>query len=1080
MSTPTTRIPHATAAYLAKQILAATNGGPDAKVPKVITTLHGTDITLLGSDPSYSETVAFSIDQSDGVTAVSESLRRDTYQALPIKRDIRVIPNFLECDEHRRRDLPELRARLCPPSKYDKLIIHLSNFRPVKRVDAVVEIFERVRKEVRAKLILVGEGPELGRAMRRVHELGLACDVEALGEQDQVVPLLSVSDLFLLPSAQESFGLAALEAMACEVPVVASRVGGLPEVVEDGVSGFLRDLNDIDGMAESAVALLTDPALHEPVREGRARAGADGTSAPAVSCRSMRRIIRRSRRLNRMKTYHARLIVGSISWALWVRPKPDLRTSGRSGPLASAPLRSYGFGRSISKMVRWRLGWFSGSSKRPRVFMQATAHPDDETNALHVLLNRGQGVRTILATATRGDGGQNEIGPELFDPLAVLRTEELAAVHRFDGTEQYFTRAVDFGYSFSVEETFEKWGRDEIIGDYVRLIRMTRPDVIVGMNPTGTGGGQHHQASGLLSREAFLAAADPARYPEQIKEGLRAWRAKKFYYTSGFRPSPEARLTTIDTSGYDTILGRTYAELGTEARSMHKCQAISQLLGLPGLSQVRVQLVDSHVSVASGTEDSLFSGIDGSLAGLAQYVDGTPPPSLVSGLQIIADAVADAEKRFASGGVFEASQPIVAGLTGVRRLRAQLPTLGLTDRALYDIDARLKTKEDQFVQAVRLAHGIRFEALADDGLVVPSQGVGITVLGSNRSPHAVTVDVVRFEGFSSTASCPATALALGAVFRCDGKVNIPSDAKPTTPYWHRPGTAGRYVFDADAPFGLPFRPTPFRVRAGLTVSGTSIDVDLPVQYRYANQIDGEKRMELSVVPSLSLKMTSAIAVVPAGPSKPIPRELRVIVTNHSKGELSGQVALTMPEGWRATPRAEALNFHREDEAQTVRFSIQPDAGTRRGDYEIRAVATVGQATFDKGYQVVEYPHIRRRQLETPSVARVKFMDVRTAPDLRVGYVMGSGDEVPQAVQQLGPAVELLDADRLAWGDLSRFNAIIVGVRAYDSRVDLQANHKRVLEYAAQGGIVVVQYSREDEWVQYAPLRRESDEHARDG
>jgi L-malate glycosyltransferase len=253
-------IPHATAAYLAKQILSKTPGA--LKVPKVITTLHGTDITLLGSDPSYSETVAFSIEQSDGVTAVSESLKRDTYQSLPLTRDIRVIPNFLECDDHCRRELPELRARLCPPDRYDKLIIHLSNFRPVKRVDAVVDIFQRVRKRVRAKLIFVGEGPELNRAMRMVHERGLACDVEALGEQDQVVPLLSVSDLFLLPSAQESFGLAALEAMACGVPVVASRVGGLPEVVEDGVSGYLRAPDDIEGMAEAALALLGDAALH--------------------------------------------------------------------------------------------------------------------------------------------------------------------------------------------------------------------------------------------------------------------------------------------------------------------------------------------------------------------------------------------------------------------------------------------------------------------------------------------------------------------------------------------------------------------------------------------------------------------------------------------------------------------------------------------------------------------------------------------------------------------------------------------------------------------------------------------------
>ena len=256
-------IPHATAAYLAKHIIASTNAGSGGKVPKVITTLHGTDITLLGSDPSYSETVAFSIDQSDGVTAVSDSLRRDTYQALAIKREIRVIPNFLECDDHRRRELPDLRARLCPPAKYDKLIIHLSNFRPVKRVEAVIEIFEKVRKTVRAKLIFVGEGPELSRAMRMAHERGLACDVEALGEQDQVVPLLSVSDLFVLPSAQESFGLAALEAMACQVPVVASRVGGLPEVVEDGVSGFLCEPDDVDGMSRAAIALLSDPALHK-------------------------------------------------------------------------------------------------------------------------------------------------------------------------------------------------------------------------------------------------------------------------------------------------------------------------------------------------------------------------------------------------------------------------------------------------------------------------------------------------------------------------------------------------------------------------------------------------------------------------------------------------------------------------------------------------------------------------------------------------------------------------------------------------------------------------------------------------
>src|SRR6187549_306564 len=166
------------------------------------------------------------------------------------------------------------------------------------------------------------------------------------------------------------------------------------------------------------------------------------------------------------------------------------------------------------------------------IFMQATAHPDDENNALLVLLSRGLGFRTALATATRGNGGQNEIGPEIFEALGVLRTEELAAMHRFDGAEQYFTRAVDFGFSFSIEETFEKWGREEILGDFVRLIRTIRPDVIAGLSPTGAGGGQHHQASAVIAHDAFKAAADPEKYPEQIKGGLRAWQPRKFYYAA--------------------------------------------------------------------------------------------------------------------------------------------------------------------------------------------------------------------------------------------------------------------------------------------------------------------------------------------------------------------------------------------------------------------------------------------------------------------------------------------------------------------------------------------------------------------
>jgi N-acetyl-alpha-D-glucosaminyl L-malate synthase BshA len=250
-------IPHATAAYLARQILASTRG---FGVPVVITTLHGTDITLLGSDRSYSETVAFCIQQSNGVTAVSESLKTDTYRELGVTRDIRVIPNFIDCAVNQRRDVASLRASLAPGG--EKIVIHVSNFRPVKRVTSVVDVFARIRHHVPARLIMVGDGPDLPEASRLAKSLGVSDDVKLVGEQDQVVPLLSAADVFLLPSAQESFGLAALEAMACQVPVVASRVGGLPELVEDNVSGFLHDVDDLDGMAASTLRLLTDLALH--------------------------------------------------------------------------------------------------------------------------------------------------------------------------------------------------------------------------------------------------------------------------------------------------------------------------------------------------------------------------------------------------------------------------------------------------------------------------------------------------------------------------------------------------------------------------------------------------------------------------------------------------------------------------------------------------------------------------------------------------------------------------------------------------------------------------------------------------
>ena len=779
------------------------------------------------------------------------------------------------------------------------------------------------------------------------------------------------------------------------------------------------------------------------------------------------------------------------------------------------------------------------------IVMEATAHPDDEDNGLLVMLNRGQGFRTALATATRGNGGQNEIGPEIFEALGVLRTQELAALHRFDGAEQYFTRAVDFGYSFSIDETFEKWGRDEITADYVRLIRMIRPDVVFAMSPTGNNGGQHHNASAVLSHEAYKLAGDATKYPDQLKT-LRPWQPKKFYYSTGFGPDadPSAKLTRVNSSVYDGLLGKTYFDIGTEARSMHKCQGTAQLLALPGPATRNYQLTECTIPGQLQKEEKLLTdGIETSIQALAQFVGAKPPKGLTEGLNAVSAAVQAAQKKFDTESDDAAVvPPLVAGLHTVRVVRSQLRALPLDEAPRYEIDFRLRQKEREFQQALIAASGIRVEALADDGVVVPGQEVNVSLVVANRGAAEVAVRQVKFDGFADDAPCaltqvtgegfgrggrgggrggradapppvPVSALKKDVAGRCDVKLMIPADARITEPYWHRQGDAGRYTFDDDAPFGLPFRPTSFyaQVTLGFPTGNSAQPVEevfdgLPVQYRYQGDIfSGEKRSELLVVPALSVLMSPEVAIVPAAslapaPAAPAPavpalrgtgrrgappapapaapaapptsaasREIRVTVVNSSPDPAEGVVTLDMPKGWTSTPAEQPVTLSRSDESQTVRFAVRPAVGTAAGAYHVRALVKVAGKTFDRGYRVIEYPHIRRQHIYDSADATLKVVDVRTAPNLLVGYVMGVGDQVPPAIEQLGAKVELIGAEDLAWGNLARFDTIVTGVRAYERRADLRANNSRLLDYVKNGGTLVVQYNKfEFNEAQYGP------------
>jgi len=815
------------------------------------------------------------------------------------------------------------------------------------------------------------------------------------------------------------------------------------------------------------------------------------------------------------------------------------------------------------------------------IFMHTTAHPDDENNGLLVMLNRGQGIRTALATATRGNGGQNEIGPEIFEALGVLRTGELAALHRFDGAEQYFTRAVDFGYSFSIDETFEKWGRQEITADYVRLIRTVRPDVIITLPPTGNAGGQHHMASAVITRDAYKLAGDPTKFPEQLKDGLRVWQPKKLYQSAGFgfpgEPAPTGKTIRVNSAVYDPLLGKTYAEIGSEARSMHKCQGMGQLLSLPtATAAAAYQLVETTLAAQMQKDEaSLFDGVDTSILSLAKYSGGRVPKDLNDGLTIVSNSAQAAMKNFDTVGDAAALKPLLDGLFAVRVLRRELRGMPIDEAGKYEIDFRLRQKEVEFQRAAVLASGVKIEALADDGVVVPGQPVKVNVIVANRGAGDVAIKQVKFDGFGGDATCTMTAFTGGGfafpgggrgrgaantpastpmptvkrdqVAHCEPALTIPATARVTEPYWHRKGEEGRYTFDPDAPFGLPMQPTPFYVQVTLGLPGNEDVIQgLPVEYRYEGDIfSGEKRTELLVVPALSVRVSPDIAIIPAasirstppapprrtsapatgagrsggaagggrasggaaagtggagrgtrnapatgsarggrGATAPAPapanndansgapkpdREIRVTVVNNTLGAKETSVHLEAPEGWAVTPPGEAVKFDRADESRTVRFQVRPAPNTGPGEFHVHAIADADGNKFDRGFQVIEYPHIRRYHIFNAADTTLEVADVRLPQNLLVGYIMGTGDQVPQAIEQLGAKVEMIGADDLAWGNLSRFAAIVTGVRAYEHRDDLRANNSRLIDYVFNGGTVIVQYNKfEFNDAQYGP------------
>ena len=673
------------------------------------------------------------------------------------------------------------------------------------------------------------------------------------------------------------------------------------------------------------------------------------------------------------------------------------------------------------------------------------AHPDDENSALLAWLARGQGARTAYLSATRGEGGVNLLGGELFEALGVIRTEELYGARRLDHAQQFFTPNYEFGFSKSADDTFTKWPHDQILGDFVRVIRYFRPEIIISrFTGTPRDGHGHHQVAGIITQEAFKAAADPSRFPEYGKP----WQAKKLYLNAGGGPNDQNTPPTglaINVGEFDEALGRSYSQIASEGRSVHRSQGQGGAQDA-GPRQTRVQLVQKTVNVAD--DAPLFSGVLYKLPDLAQ-LDST-----------LASGVNDLETRInAIRQKVNLQRPsdIVPDLASAVTVLRQLETRTSNEHAQF----LLRQKEDDFNEALRLASGLTFDVITSDDTVVPGQEFNLTVSLTNGGPYSFAGTRISTElpqGWTLTADGSTGSLQPGQRMDQKYKVRVAADAKFTQPYWlQQPRQGDRFVWPNVPTGSLPFDERLLTTKAELDYQGATIELKKPAEFRHVDRMLGEQRTALKVVPVLSVGVSPDIAIVPLKGSRQ--KEFTVTVENQNPTPINGEVRLIVPAGWSASPQSHAVSFTQQGEKTSSQFtvSVPPTAG----DFTVKAVVQSGGREFTSGYTVIAYPHIETRYVYAPAESKVEVLDVATTIT-SVGYVEGTGDAIPDALRQLGINVTMLSPKDIATADLSKFPAIVLGVRAYAVRDDLRAYNKRLMDYVSNGGTLVVQYNRANE------------------
>ncbi|RKU12017.1 hypothetical protein C6503_18020 [Candidatus Poribacteria bacterium] len=714
--------------------------------------------------------------------------------------------------------------------------------------------------------------------------------------------------------------------------------------------------------------------------------------------------------------------------------------------------------------------------------LHTVAHPDDENGALLTWLSRGQGVRTALYSTTRGEGGANLIGPELFDALGIVRTEEHLAAVRYYGIDLFFSSAVDFGYSKRLDETLEKWDYEMLLEDMVRLIRFYRPDVIIsryqGNRQDGHG---HHQASGVVTLEAFRVAGDANRFPEHLSEGLQPWQAKKLYISrSRWRRSNDtgdAPVLKIDTGEYNALLGLSYSQIARQGLSYQRSQGVGQTRASKGSSVTELQLIDTTLPDQQEPEDSLFDGLDTTIMGMVKLAN---TPALNAEFTQLQESVNVAGHDYDARHPWTVIPHLAIGLKTTRSLMEKIQGINIDDSARAHLLFLLKNKEQEFMTAANAALGLSLEVLVQPTGTRSSETFTVAIPGQKFSigmrfvnPAPVTAELVNTalqtpEGWNvQQTQTDSDTKEIGTIQTNEPifityEVEVPQDAAYTQPYWTRVSEYHDDVYTLKHPEFRFLPATPPDVHGVVTyrVDGVDFTLKQPAQTRSINRPWGEKRRLLTVAPAISLSVSPRIGVVPIPESvadEQITFTATVEMLNNVKGEAEGTLALKLLDGWHTSSENAPFAFTHEGASKTFTFQVSAEDVEIGKKYTIQAVATSNGKEYTTGYQTIEHPDLEPRHLYWPATMTLHGISLELPPDLSIGYVMGVGDRIPEALAQIGIEVEMLDREELRTGDLNRFDTILIGIRAYAVRQDLIAYNSRLLDYVHKGGNLIVQY-----------------------